>query len=99
MEQSSYYDRSGIYPYVSIFNIQDLYGKRASPYYWNKPFYDAVERPNPRYIGYGDNVSGDYFASPVNPSDFDEFDCYVEDSNYGTLDPLTENGYLPRILS
>lgn len=99
MNQSNYKEESYIYPYYSVFEIKDLYGKRAAPYYMNKEFYDAVERPNPRYIGYGDNLSNNYFSVPISPDEFEEFDCYNDESNYGTLDPLTENGYLPRIIS
>lgn len=99
MNQSNYYNESYVYPYYSIFEIKELYGKRGAPYYMNKEFYDSVERPNPRYIGYGDNLSNNYFSSPISSQEFEEFDCYNSESNYGTLDPLTENGYLPRILS
>ena len=99
MNQSAYYKESYIYPYYTVFNVKDMYELRSAPKYVNKEYYEAMEKPNPRYIGYGDYYSNTYFSSPISASEFDEFDCYDEDSSYGTRDPLSDSGTLPRILS
>ncbi len=99
MGQSKYYNPGYIYPYYTVFNVEDLYWDREPPGFVFKEYYAFTETENPREIGYSDEFGYNYFTGVSYPQTVSNFRPELEEAKYSLCpEPLSKEGCLDNLL-
>ena len=99
MGQSRYYNPGYIYPYYTVFNVEDLYEYREPPGFVFKEFYAFTEKENPREIGNADAFAYNYFPTVSYPDVISNFRPIAEEREYSLCpEPLSKSGALINLL-